>query len=209
MFHYNTTLLEDYIQNLYQELGIHSPCQIDMYDIAEKLNIWIYFMDMGSKAIYRGEMKSMLIDQRLSPPEQWQDFGHELCHLIRQAGVQTYMPESILYFQETKADHFMYEFCVPSFMLIDCSLPDQRTAALQYVAETFNVTKKFAELRLKQIEKRMFASQLNYQFTTAIEAENQFIREMGCDYVIRGRQGSALYSTQKGLLSVIKYKENY
>lgn len=48
---YYTTQLEDYIQHLYQSLSIIVPEQIDMMDIAKKLNIWLYFAPFGSHAI--------------------------------------------------------------------------------------------------------------------------------------------------------------
>jgi hypothetical protein len=81
--------------------------------------------------------------------------------------------------------------------------------AVDFVAETFNVTRSFALKRLKQMEQRLLASQLNNQFAAAIEAESQYIREIGCGYVVKGRQGSTLYNLHRGLIGVIKYKETY
>jgi Zn-dependent peptidase ImmA (M78 family) len=209
MFNYHMAPLEDYVNKLYHRLGIMELYQLDMMDIAEKLNVWIHFMDMESQAIDRNGLYSIVIDRRLPSAEQWQDFGHELCHVLRQAGKQTDMPMDFLMFQETKAESFMYEFCVPTFMLINCSLPQQRGEAVQFVSETFNVTKSFADKRLSQIERRMFNNHLNNQFAAAVEAEREYKRSINCDYVLESRQGKALYNHHSGLIGFIKNKEAY
>jgi Zn-dependent peptidase ImmA (M78 family) len=209
MFNYQTTPLEDDIRNLYQSLGIIDPYQLDMINIAEKLNVWVHFMAMESKAINRNGLYSMVIDNRLSPPEQWQDFGHELCHVLRQGGNQTDMPMEFLMFQETKADNFALDFCVPSFMLISLSLPQQRSEAVKYVSDIFNVTLDFANKRLAHIERRFMNAQLGLQYAAAVEAESQYKKEIGCDYVLESRNGTALYSLNRGLIGFIKHKEVY
>lgn len=209
MSNYYTTPLEDWIKELYQGMGIMEPYQLDMLDIASKLNIWIHLLEMDSKAIDREGLPSMLIDKRLSYAEQWQEFGHELCHLLKQSGKQPDMPESFILFQETKAENFMYEFCVPSFMLINFSFPQRPGEAIQFVADTFNVTREFAYKRLKQIERRMLSNQYYTQLVATLEAENHYKRKIGCDYVIRGRHGTALYSHHKGLIGFINHKEEF
>jgi Zn-dependent peptidase ImmA (M78 family) len=209
MFNYQTIPLEDYIKNLYQSLGIMEHYQLDMMEIAFKMNIWIHFKEMESKAVKLRGLYSILIDSRLSPAEQWQDFGHELCHVLRQAGNQLDLPTDMIRFQETKAENFAYEFCVPSFMLLSISLPQQRNEAIQYVSETFNVTLDFADRRLVQIERRLMNSQLGLQYAAAVEAESQYKKEIGCDYVLESRNGTALYSHNRGLIGFIKHKEVY
>jgi Zn-dependent peptidase ImmA (M78 family) len=209
MFNYQTTPLEDYIKNLYQEIGIMEHYELDMMEIASKLNIWIHFKEMESKAVKLRGLYSILIDSRLSPDEQWQDFGHELCHVLRQAGNQLDLPTDMIRFQETKAENFAYEFCVPSFMLLSISLPQQRNEAIQHVSETFNVTLDFADRRLVQIERRLMNSQLGLQYAAAVEAESQYKKEIGCDYVLESRNGTALYSHNRGLIGFIKHKEVY
>lgn len=209
MFNYQSTPLEDDIRKLYQEIGIMFPYQLDILEIAEQLEVWIYFMEMDSKAVDRSGKRSMLIDSRLSPPEQWQEFGHEICHLLRQAGKQPNMPENFLSFQETKAESFMYEFCVPSFMLLDLSLPQQKNEIVQHISELFNVTFKFAEKRLTQIERRMLNTQINMEIAATVDAEYQFRRYIGCDYILESSNGTALYNHNRGLIGFIKHKEVY
>ncbi|WP_149865378.1 ImmA/IrrE family metallo-endopeptidase [Bacillus zhangzhouensis] len=40
-------------------------------------------------------LELFLINTRLSPQEQWQDFGHELCHALRHEGNQLIMPPTV------------------------------------------------------------------------------------------------------------------
>jgi Zn-dependent peptidase ImmA (M78 family) len=209
MFNYQMTPLEDYVKNLYQEIDTMEIYQLDMLEIAQRLNIWIHFLDMSSKVIDREKLPSMVIDNRISVKEQWQEFGHELCHLLRQGGNQTKMSIDFLKFQETKAESFMYEFCVPSFMLIKCSFPQQRGEAVQFVSDTFSVTISFADKRLAQIERRMFNSLMNNQFAAAVEAEIEYKRSINCDYVLESTQGKALYNHHSGLIGFIKNKGAY
>jgi Zn-dependent peptidase ImmA (M78 family) len=206
MFNYQFTPLEDDIKKMYQSLGIMEPYQLDMMDIAEKLDIWVCYKKMGSKAVDDDGLFTMFLDIRLSPSDQWQEFGHELCHLLRQAGNQLVLKDSFVRFQETKAENFSYEFCVPSFMLLNLSLPQQRSEAVQFVSETFNVTLDFADKRLAQIERRLMNSQLGVQYAAAVEAEDNFKKEVGCDYIIRSRKGSAFYSHNRGLIGFVKNK---
>jgi Zn-dependent peptidase ImmA (M78 family) len=209
MFNYQFTPLEDDIKKLYQSLGIMEHCQLDMIDIAEKLDIWILYKKMGSKAVDDDGLYTMFLDSRISPAEQWQEFGHELCHLLRQAGNQLVLKDSFVIFQETKAENFSYEFCVPSFMLLNLPLPQQRSEAIKYVSDIFNVTLDFANKRLAQIERRLMNSQLGLQYSAAIEVEAQYKKEIGCDYVLESRNGTALYSHNRGLIGFIKNKEAY
>ncbi len=81
------------------------------------------------------------------------------------------LPESFVRFQKTKAEAFGLEFCIPTFMLLDLSLPQSRSDAIRYVSDTFTVTTPFAEKRLERIERRMINNHLLDQASAAIEAK--------------------------------------
>ena len=63
MFHYVPTPLEEQITQLYRHLDIHEPYELDMLDIASKLNIWIYFKEMDSQALNIAGKHYMVIDK--------------------------------------------------------------------------------------------------------------------------------------------------
>ncbi|MEH7810457.1 ImmA/IrrE family metallo-endopeptidase [Bacillus toyonensis] len=154
---YYTTQLEDYIQHMYQSLSIIVPEKIDMMEIANKLNIWVYFAPFGSHAIERNGMYSLIIDNRISQQEQWEDFGHETCHILLHSGNQLLMHQMFLDYQEAKAKNFAQQFCVPTFMLR--KLPSLQLKAY-IISEKFNVTTKFAENRLLHYKNQLLASNL-------------------------------------------------
>ncbi|MED0983008.1 ImmA/IrrE family metallo-endopeptidase [Bacillus paramycoides] len=159
---YYTTQLEDYIQHLYQSLCIFVPEQIDMIEIAKKLNICLYFAPFGSHALQRNGITILVIDSRKSKYEHWEDFSHELCHILLHSGNQLLMPKMFLDYQEAKAKNFELHFCVPTFMLRRIH-SSQLTA--YFIAETFNVSLQLAEKRLSHYENQLLAHKLHDEFT--------------------------------------------
>ncbi|SFI03223.1 MULTISPECIES: ImmA/IrrE family metallo-endopeptidase [unclassified Bacillus (in: firmicutes)] len=157
---YYTTQLEDYTKNLYQSLSIFVPEQVDMMKIAQKLNIWLYFAPIGSCAIDRNGLVSIILDNRKSPQEQFEDFGHEIAHLLFHSGNQLNMPKMFLDYQEAKAQNFAMHFCIPTFMLQKLTLPSSRLEATHILSNTFNVTVELANKRLTHYERQMLASRI-------------------------------------------------
>lgn len=156
---YHTTLLEDAIKHFYVDLGIYYPHQLDILEIADYLGIKVYFWDISSR-VYK---KEIIIDSRLSPEEQWEDFGHELCHLLLQYGNQIlHLNNLFLAYQEWKANNFALHFCVPTFILIKyeiANIPE----GIPFITKTFNVTQKFAQKRLIHFRNQLQISKLQYQ----------------------------------------------
>jgi Zn-dependent peptidase ImmA (M78 family) len=145
---YNYSTIEEYVKNLYHQLSINVPEQIDMIDIAVKLDIWLHFEDIKSKAIEKNDIHSIFIDRRLNQQEQWQDFAHELCHVLMHCGNQLHLPSDFIEYQESKAKNFAYHFCVPTFMLEKLVFPSRKQEVIWLIAQTFNVEYTFAKIRL-------------------------------------------------------------
>lgn len=167
---YQTTPLEKYVEQLYQQIGISTPEEMNMHDIAESLGIYLHIDEWESRAVEHPITKSkrIIINQELSDQEKWQDFGHELCHLLRQSGNQLALPESFIQLQEAKANNFAYHFCVPTFMLLKLDVPNTKDQYIHLISRTFNVTPRFAKERFDRFER-----QLN---------ENQFYQELSESY---------------------------
>ncbi|PEE17095.1 hypothetical protein CON53_16600 [Bacillus cereus] len=161
---YYTTQIEDYIENLLHSLSIFVPEQLDMTLIAQKLNIWLHFVPLGSRAIYRGDLPSIIIDNRNAFYHQWEDFGHELCHVLFHVGNQLYMSKLFLDYQETKAKNFMLHFCIPTFMLRTLDFPETQKESIHFIAKTFNVSFHLAKQRLLHYENKLLAAHLQTIF---------------------------------------------
>jgi Zn-dependent peptidase ImmA (M78 family) len=172
---YTLTPLEAEIKRLYLSWGMCQPEQIDLFGIAEKLDIWIYVTDFESQAIEREEgLFSLNLDKNKSLQEQWEDFGHEIAHILNHGGNQLDMSEGFADFQETKANNFALQFCVPTFMLLDSILPSNRKETILYIMETFNVTEHFARKKLIHFERQVIGFQFHEEFTQALKVSEAF-----------------------------------
>jgi Zn-dependent peptidase ImmA (M78 family) len=169
---YHLTLLEQQIKNLYHSLGIYRPDQIDLEDIASKLSIWVHVAPFHSKAQkFRGHY-SIVLDSRLSEYERWEDFGHELCHVLMHVGNQLKMPKPFKEFQEAKANNFAQHFCVPTFMLLDSGIPCTWNEAVLFIMETYNVSEHFARKRLEHFNNQVIGFEFHKAFRESI-VDNQ------------------------------------
>ena len=139
-------LLEEYIMTMYQSIGIYHPHQLDMEDIASRLGMTLIYMPVSSFNVE----KAIILDVRKSDTEQWQDFGHELCHALLHIGNQNIMPLPFRLYQEWKAVSFALHACVPTFMLERLNLPGSEPKAIYMIQETFKVDCHFAKKRLNQ-----------------------------------------------------------
>lgn len=154
---YQNSHLEDYIQGLYLDWNINNPEQLNKYAIANYSNVGIYLSSDPSEAFYWESRYYIFINRDLDSRKRWQDFGHELCHVLRHSGNQKKMPIMFRDFQEWQADNFMYHFCVPTFMLQRIRLPPDQLAAAYLIADTFNVELSFAKERLDRYLRKLYS----------------------------------------------------
>ncbi|AGK51993.1 ImmA/IrrE family metallo-endopeptidase [Bacillus sp. 1NLA3E] len=162
---YQTTLLEDWIEDFYFKLEIYHPHQLDLLDISFRMGLSLIFKDISSRFYH----KEVIIDERLSSQEQWQEFGHELCHALRHNGNQLIMSESFIELQEHQANNFMYHFCIPTFMLMNIEFPRTKGQTINLIADTFNVTIDFAKKRLEMFENRVTGELFHREYIKMLE----------------------------------------
>lgn len=155
--HYQMTVLEMWIEELYERIGITDITLLNIDDLARRLNIWVYYNPMKSKGLERlPGMYTMNIDSRLSPTKQWLAFLHESCHLLRHVGNQTVLPTLFTKAQEEEAEQFVLYAAMPISMISKLHMPERRDKAIEYLSRTFAVPKSLAERRLDQIERREY-----------------------------------------------------
>jgi Zn-dependent peptidase ImmA (M78 family) len=175
---YQLTPLEQEIKELYHSYSIYRPDQIDMQDIAYKMDVWLHLLPFSSKAISRRGLKSIIIDSRKTEPEQWEDFGHEVSHLKYHVGNQLWIRNDLVEYQETKANNFARHFCVPTFMLLDSGVPATWAEAMLFVMETFTVTENFAKKRLEHFNNQV----IGFEFHEALRNEWNALNKMESVY---------------------------
>ncbi|MFF5994833.1 ImmA/IrrE family metallo-endopeptidase [Lysinibacillus sp. KU-BSD001] len=142
------TYTESYVKELYEAIGIFSPEQLDFQTIAHRLSANVFYWQETSQALFFNNRGYIMLDETLSPQQQWQDFCHELAHVLLHTGSQSRLPQSFVEYQEYKANHFMYHAAMPTFMLRELPLQDATTNNVRLVQQLFNVEQDFAEKRL-------------------------------------------------------------
>lgn len=80
------THLEEDIKRLYAQLQISGPAYREMQRIASEFRVWVHYEETGSMMIQHQGLYSIILNRSLSPEEQWQDFAHELCHVLKHTG---------------------------------------------------------------------------------------------------------------------------
>jgi len=156
-----STYTEDFIEGLYTKLDILLPHQLDLNVIAHKLGIIVYFWDNPSQVLFLGGRAYIFLDKELSPRQLWQEFCHELCHVLLHSGSQEKMPYSWIEYQEWKANNFMLQACIPTFMLNKINLPESEDKAIQLIQELFNVEWDLAYRRLEQYKNNKLLYELD------------------------------------------------
>jgi Zn-dependent peptidase ImmA (M78 family) len=165
---YQTSLLEDWVQDFYSHHDIYHPHQLDFLEIAARLGLHVHFQKFSSR-IYAGEI---ILDERLTDQEQWQEFTHELCHLYRQYGNQLAMNKQFLSLQEAKAENFSLHFCIPTFMLLRYEIANflDVEAGVPFIAKEFGVTESFARERLRQFKRKILQAKSDEEHRKYMEA---------------------------------------
>lgn len=145
-----TTHTEDFIREFYTQMGILTPQQLNFQTIAIQLEIRLYYWPDKSQALFLKNHAYIFLNEKLKDQQQWQDFCHELAHVLLHSGHQGRMSPLFREYQENKANNFMYHACVPSFMLDELEQSDASAFTVQHVQQLFNVEYDFAVKRLEQ-----------------------------------------------------------
>src|SRR5690625_3827661 len=138
------THLEDFIRDLMSAHKIHAPPDLTIDNVAEKLKLKVSYK---AKTFRFG---NEIILQPGTRQQEWQLFGHELCHYLRHCGNQLNMHPLFIQLQEYQANYFACHFCVPTFMLEQLKEVNHCV-----IMEKFNVEEGFALRRLEMYERKM------------------------------------------------------
>lgn len=158
MKRYIQTHLEEFISNLYEQLGIFKPYQISEEFIANKLGI-MFFRENGPSFHTRICGTDVIyIDARLPPKKQREQFFHELCHVLRHVGNQSFISLSFREWQEIDARRFTKCAAIPFDMVKNWNLWDENI--IEKASDIFCVTEELCEQRLLQIKNRTYFNHL-------------------------------------------------
>ena len=144
------THTEEYIKKFYLNMGISTPQELKFQTISKYWGITTFYWPEQSQALFTGNKSFIFLNERLSAQQQWQEYCHELTHVLLHTGHQGRMTPLFREYQENKANNFMYHACIPSFMLDELEQSEASSLTVDHVQQLFNVEYDFTLKRLDQ-----------------------------------------------------------
>ncbi|MEF2293097.1 ImmA/IrrE family metallo-endopeptidase [Virgibacillus dokdonensis] len=148
MYYYSRT--EDFIKDMLLSINIKHPDQLSITNISKALRIPVQYWEFKSESIRHSDRQIIFLNFYQTTEEQWQDFTHELAHVLWHAGRQEFLPPLFTELQEWQAEHFCYHCCIPTFML-----EKLYNYTIYDVMQLFNVDYDFAYTRLEMHKSKM------------------------------------------------------
>lgn len=168
---YQITPLEEWIQTLYQSIGIFSPNDLTIDNVAAAIGIpTIRLPGAKEEAIWDDECAAIFLNSDKPLQEIREAFFHELCHPLRHAGNQLMLPRIFLELQETQANQFQLYAAMPFFMVKEIKLPAYKNETIRILAQQFAVTPQLAKRRLEQIERRIYEARSHQDFVQKLQS---------------------------------------
>lgn len=146
---YMKTHLEEFVETLYLKIDVLRPIKLDIELMAAEMGITVEYILDSSKGLKAGSHFIVLLNDALSSALKWQEFAHEIAHILRHSGNQYLLPYDFRVLQEWQASHFALYFCIPTFILQEIDLPFHKRLAVTQIAETFGFEYSFAEERIE------------------------------------------------------------
>ncbi|NJP37888.1 ImmA/IrrE family metallo-endopeptidase [Alkalicoccus luteus] len=149
------TDLETFVKRIYTEVD-----DISIRGLSIHFNINITYHAGDPAIVHYDGYTTLLLDLRSNDAQQWENFAHELGHVLRHGSNQRVMADQFRQLQEAQANNFMYHLCIPTHLLSDFELAETKDATIRKLAKEFGVTVPFARKRWDMWEQRCFEHEL-------------------------------------------------
>lgn len=84
------------VMNFYKSIEINNPYQLLISNISEKTYMPVMIWEHSSEVVrWRSKIK-MFLNKDLNEQQKWQEFGHELKHVLLDVGRQELLPMSFV-----------------------------------------------------------------------------------------------------------------
>ncbi|WP_426447655.1 ImmA/IrrE family metallo-endopeptidase [Paenibacillus sp. S-38] len=154
---YQTTHLEDFVDELYRRLNVSSPEQLTVEYISTALGIRVDYAPISCSDECGGRF-IIYLNFNLPPSDHFKEFLHELGHAMRHEGNQIHMHPLMREWQEWDAENFVLYASIPFLLLRKMELPRDQHSAIELIATTFRVDPEMAHTRYHQILRRIYCS---------------------------------------------------
>lgn len=153
IFIYKTTALEDWITERYLRMNIKEAPDINIKRIARIYDISIHYKPMPARYDIFGRYRGIVLDSRVSVPEQREQFFHESCHVLRHVGHQSMMTKAFRELQEWDANRFTMYAALPYYMVKNYNFEDPQI--IINLAHNFKVTEDLCKKRMEHIKRNI------------------------------------------------------
>lgn len=179
--HYQPTVLEEWVEAKYQSVGIFTPAELTIENIACAFDIKVIMLP-GAKeeALWDDSLAAIFLDADKPPLETREIFFHELCHPLLHHGDQLGMSSNQRLHQEEQAGHFQLYAALPFFMIRALPLPQLELDIIHLLATEFTVTHDLARKRWEQIHRRIYTGESHYQLVA--EMRNRYKKTSPTDW---------------------------
>ncbi|MET3288359.1 UNVERIFIED_CONTAM: Zn-dependent peptidase ImmA (M78 family) [Brevibacillus sp. OAP136] len=169
--HYQPTVLEDWVEAKYQSVGILTPADLTIDNIANAFHIKVILLP-GAKeeALWDDSLAAIFLNADKPVLETREIFFHELCHPLLHHGDQLGMSSHQRLHQEEQAGHFQLYAALPFFMIRSLTLPQLEQDIIHLLATEFAVTHELARRRWEQIHRRNYSGEAHYQLVAEIRS---------------------------------------
>lgn len=128
------------------ERGIDNIGKLNIRCIAEAFDITLFYWECSTRIVKYEKKYYCIIDCRKNPVEQYEEFLHEIAHIIFDEDLEVIKNINYHTYREYKADRLVPMIAIPKFAInhvIDKSVEE--------VAEKFNITRALAWKRMLYI----------------------------------------------------------
>lgn len=149
--YYQFSFLEKEISDLYSTYRINTPSDLTIENISIALNINVYFRELSAKLIIDDKEVYIILDSRQPKRKQYEDFYHELAHLLLSHSTAATLP--LFHYFENRADNLIQYLAIPYNMLGFIDFKSDNL--IEEVSTQFNVNYDLALKRIDNIKGKL------------------------------------------------------
>ena len=126
--------------------GINDVCQLNIKSLSDAFNVNIVYWNCSTRIVKDDELYYCIIDNRKHPVLQYEEFLHELAHIIYDNDLCVANDKRIYFYRECKVNHLVPLIAIPKFAIMHIL-----GKTVEEISSEFGITRSLAMKRLKHI----------------------------------------------------------
>jgi hypothetical protein len=141
-------IYENFVNQELLKRGINSIEKLNIKELANAFDINVYYWNCGTQLISEEELYC-IIDCKKDPILQYEEFLHELGHLIYMTSIENVIDLRGWKYLEGKVNYLVPYIAIPKFALNELKL----CTTVYEASELFNITPKLVGKRLYKMQR--------------------------------------------------------